>query len=141
MKIIRLVLLVVLSTAFTYSADLEIQIVGIKNRKGVIQITLFDQGEGFPAQYKKGKSYRSIENNSSSITVTFDSLKAGTYAVAVIHDANSNKKLDAGLFGIPKEGYGVSKNIHPKTRAPKFSECSFTLGDDNKSMVVTIKYP
>lgn len=122
-------------------ADLNVTIEGIKNREGLIQITLFDQANGFPSQYKRGKIYRTIENSSTNITVSFDSLQSGTYAVAVIHDVNSNKKLDTGLFGIPKEGYGVSRNIHPKTRAPKFSECSFVLNTADTSIAVQIKYP
>lgn len=133
--------LLILSTLLS-AAEITVEIGNIKNSSGVIQITLFNQPSGFPANYKKGIIYKTLPNSGKTQTITFDSLAAGTYAVAVIHDENRNKALDAGLFGIPKEGYGVSNNIHPKTRAPRFKECSFTLtAESSKTIPVRIKYP
>ena len=51
----------------------------------------------------------------------FENLPAGQYALAIVHDENGNNKLDT-FAGIPKEGYGFSRNPGFKPRAPKFAE-------------------
>lgn len=54
----------------------------------------------------------------------------GAYALAVHHDGNSNGKVDANFFGIPKEGYGVSNDPRPKFRAPRFAEARVLIVRD-----------
>jgi uncharacterized protein (DUF2141 family) len=44
----------------------------------------------------------------------------GRYGVVVIHDENSNMKLDRNFFGIPKEGFGFSHNPGVFWSAPSF---------------------
>ena len=36
--------------------------------------------------------------------MTFKGLKDGVYAIAIIHDENTNGKLDTNFIGIPAEG-------------------------------------
>jgi uncharacterized protein (DUF2141 family) len=53
-------------------------------------------------------------------------LKKGEYGIACFHDTNGNKKLDAGLWGIPKEPYAFYQTkkglfgLPPKYRRIKF---------------------
>lgn len=56
-------------------------------------------------------------------------LPKGTYAVRVFHDANSNKKLDIGLFG-PEEVYGFSNNARGWFGPPDLSKQLFSLEQD-----------
>lgn len=58
--------------------------------------------------------------------VRFGGLAAGTYGISVFHDANANGKLDTFL-GIPKEGYGFSRNPPFRPRAPRFSEVELAV--------------
>ena len=57
---------------------------------------------------------------------TLTGITPGTYAIAVFHDENSNGRLDT-MLGIPREGFGFSNNPPLRPRAPRFSECSFTV--------------
>jgi len=50
----------------------------------------------------------------------FDGLPLGTYAIAVIHDENNNSRLDT-LAGIPREGFGFSRNPPIRFGAPRFA--------------------
>ena len=52
-----------------------------------------------------------MKASGDSITVVFENLKPGKYAVSVLHDANKNKDLDKNKLGIPKEGFGFSNNV------------------------------
>ncbi len=46
------------------------------------------------------------------------------------------------MFGLPKEAYGVTNNVYPKARAPKFEECSFVVkSDEVKKFAVKLKQP
>lgn len=56
-------------------------------------------------------------------------LPKGQYAVRVFHDANSNKKLDIGLFG-PEEVYGFSNNARGWFGPPELSKQLFNLEQD-----------
>ncbi|MEL6488347.1 MAG: DUF2141 domain-containing protein [Cyanobacteria bacterium J06621_3] len=66
----------------------------------------------------------------ADIVMTFPNLVSGTYAVAVLHDENSDQQMNEGTFGIPTEGFGFSRNPVVTTGAPEFSEVAiFVLGD------------
>ena len=67
----------------------------------------------------------------------FEGLASANYAVAVIHDANSNKKLDT-MMGIPREGFGFSRNPTITFGPPKFTSASFPL--DGTKQQVKMKY-
>lgn len=61
-------------------------------------------------------------------------------AIAVFHDANSNGRLDKGLLGIPREGFGFSANPQIWRGAPKFDDCLVIVGADRPSIVIDMKY-
>ena len=50
----------------------------------------------------------------------------GRYAVSVFHDQNSNAKLDTFL-GVPREGFGFSRNPVIRFGAPKFDSVGIDL--------------
>ncbi|CAA9491565.1 MAG: hypothetical protein AVDCRST_MAG44-234 [uncultured Sphingomonas sp.] len=49
----------------------------------------------------------------------FANLKPGAYAVTLVHDENANARLDT-LLGVPKEGFGFSRNPVVRFGAPRF---------------------
>lgn len=64
----------------------------------------------------------------------------GRYAVAVIHDANEDGKLNSGFLGIPKEGFGFSRNPKIRTSAPDFEDTAILLADQSTSIQILLKY-
>lgn len=71
--------------------------------------------------------------------IRIDGLSPGTYAAALIHDENSNARLDT-LMGIPREGFGFSRNPRIGFGPPRFSAAEFALGDVAERQQVTIRY-
>lgn len=69
----------------------------------------------------------------------FDGLPRGGYAVAVIHDENGNARLDT-FAGIPKEGFGFSRNPPIHFGPPKFSAARFTITGDAEKQQVKLRY-
>jgi uncharacterized protein (DUF2141 family) len=72
-------------------------------------------------------------------SIRFDGLPSGTYAIALIHDENSNNKLDTS-FGLPKEGFGFSRNPVIRFGPPKFSEAQFNVTSGRVDEGIRVKY-
>jgi len=87
-----------------------------------------------------GSSIRVISVTGATMEHVFDGLQPGRYAVAIIHDENSNKRLDTNFMGIPKEGYGVSNNIVNMFGPPGFDESSFSLKDGVFTTEIKVNY-
>lgn len=121
-----------------FSETLTVSITGIRDNRGVIQLSLFSQKMGFPDDYREAVKSATLPAQKGDITYQFDSLPAGTYAVAVIHDENENGQLEKNFVGAPREGWGVSGNVNPKFRAPYFPEASFEFSEDMKITIVLI---
>ena len=111
------------------ASDLRVLVTGIESDEGEIACTLYDGGKGFPMDADRAVAVKRYAAVPGMLTCTFSDVPAGRYAVAAVHDANGNKKVDGGMFGY-KEPWGVSNNIRPDSRAPRFVESSVTMGDD-----------
>lgn len=96
---------------------------------------VFDKEDDF---LKKPIDGRVVKANGKEVTVVFDKLKPGTYAISVIHDENENTKLDTKM-GIPKEGIGFSNNVMGSFGPPSFEKASFTVVDE-KTLTIRLTY-
>ncbi|MBL7905928.1 MAG: DUF2141 domain-containing protein [Bacteroidales bacterium] len=120
--------------------SLSVAVKDLRNSKGQVQFVLYNKENSIPDEHYN-KFYRrlsaKIVNGTSS--VTFENLPEGNYAVNVLHDENSNSKIDKGLF-LPKEGIGFSnfENIGFANR-PDFKKASLLLNCD-KRLEVRIIY-
>ncbi|MFW2852626.1 DUF2141 domain-containing protein [Sphingomonas sp. TX0543] len=72
--------------------------------------------------------------------VSVRNLPAGRYAVQVFLDENGNRKVDRGLFGIPKEGIGFSNDARIRFGPPKFAEAAFTFDGTSKVIRLNLRY-
>ena len=108
------------------SATLTVEITNIKNKKGRIQIGLYNNYKSFP---KVGKQYKMVRLKPTGKTIKhkFTGLKSGKYAIDIYHDENGDKKCNKNMLGVPTEAYAFSRNFRPKFSAPKFSDCSISL--------------
>jgi len=59
-------------------------------------------------------------------------IPAGSYAVAIFHDENSDGVCNTNFLGIPEEGYGFSNNIKPLLSAPTFDEAKVSVKKDTE---------
>ena len=116
---------------------IQLEITGIKNSTGFIQIAVFKSDTDFD---KDIFSYVIAVPASSEVQVSIPNLEVGRYAIAVYHDENKNQKLDKNFVGVPKEGYGFSNNAVGKLGPPKFSETSFSLDTQLKKLSIRMNY-
>ena len=119
-------------------ASLDVTIAGIKTDKGVVRLALCPPQAGFPDCKSRVVRSAALTIAGGTARTTLTGLAPGSYAVSVFHDANANAKLDT-FAGIPKEGYGFSRNPSFKPRAPKFSEAEITVSGA-VSTKITLRY-
>jgi uncharacterized protein (DUF2141 family) len=88
---------------------LDVEVGNVRSAKGMIRICLTADPANFPA------------------------------CVAIIHDENSNAKLDT-FAGIPREGYGFSRDAAVRFGPPRFSAARFMLAGDAEIQQVKMRY-
>lgn len=135
-KIALLSILVFIASASIAQTKLTVKIENIKGKKGSLRLGVFNSEEGF---LKKAIGGRVIKPEGDKVTIVFDDLKPGKYAISIIHDENDNNEVDKKAFGIPKEGLGFSNNAMGKFGPPTFEESSFTI-EDQKEIVIKMLY-
>ncbi len=109
----------------TGTIHLEIQ--NIKASKGSIKVAIFETEEDFLVEGKALQDHSAATTNSDKLTIKFEALPFGTYAIAIYQDINDNNKLDTNLLGIPKEPYGFSNNAKSKWGPPDYQIAKFEL--------------
>ncbi|MFT5619008.1 MAG: hypothetical protein ACI85I_002245, partial [Arenicella sp.] len=129
MKIIRFVFLVSVAFLLLGSGEKEekgctltVNIEDIKTDNGYILLILFKGENGFPTQQDKAYTYDGVKVSDKKAVFTFKNLPSGTYAIAALHDANSNGKLDTNFLGIPKEDFGASNDAKVSFGPPKYQD-------------------
>ncbi len=121
------------------TATIDIAISNLRSEKGDVLVCLSSNPKYFP-DCRKDKEARKIKvaaSDAGSVQIT--DVKPGTYAVALVHDENSNGKMDLRLF-LPREGFGFSRNPKIGMGPPKFKSAQFTVGADNVNHAVKMKY-
>src|SRR5436190_6092407 len=123
-----------------FAGDLTVKISGYKNETGQAIVYLWKAADGFPSKTEKAALSKTVPIKGTSITVVFNDVAPGVYAVSTTHDENSNNKMDTGFMGKPKEGYGASNNPQNKLSAPSFDQCKFVLEQAGKTIDITLRY-
>lgn len=131
--------LLLISFAVT-AADLAITIDDARNGEGQIRVALFESRAGFPSGPEAPAKSQTVAAEGAPIGLDFVDLNAGTYAVAVYHDENSNGELDKNLFGIPTEGYGFSNDARGFMGPPSFEEATITLEGHDQVITISLVY-
>jgi uncharacterized protein (DUF2141 family) len=139
-KTYLLSILFFLSLAVQAQSDLAVQIENLRNDQGVCRVYLFDQAAYFPNGAEKALASKVVKISGDKASLTFERVPAGTYAISVIHDENNNSEFDTNFLGIPKEGYGASKNALPSLSMPSFKENAFVVSNLPVNILIKIAY-
>ena len=129
-QITTLVLFCLSSSAFAQK-NLEVTVKNIKETSGTIRVGLFNNEKDFLKKAIEGKV---VKVTATEVTVVFNDLKPGDYAVSVIHDKNENGELDSNFMGIPNEPYGFSNNVMGSFGPPSFEKAKLAT-DSNKTVI------
>ena len=118
----------------TSTVSITVTVDNVANNNGVVAMALHSENtfmKAAPLQAKNSK----IEDN--KITITFENVKPGEYAVLGNHDANNNGKMDFRENGMPLEAYGASNNVM-NFGPPSFADAKFNVAD--KDLEINIRF-
>ncbi|MEI6950056.1 DUF2141 domain-containing protein [Paraflavisolibacter sp. H34] len=125
-RMILLLIMILSGAASRAQGRVAARVTGFASDKGVCRACLFTS----EASYAKGTDpFRCVQVAVAGreATVQFENLPDGRYALALFHDANNNNRMDKNFLGIPREGYGASRNQLPFAAAPGFKENAFDV--------------
>jgi len=72
--------------------------------------------------------------------VVVENVPPGDYAAQGFHDENGNDEIDRGLFGIPKEGVGFSRDARIAMSPPKWADAVFSHGGKAQAITFRLRY-
>lgn len=119
---------------------LVVHVTGFRNQKGDAGGVIFASPDGWPENNEKAYQHGPFPITGDHATVTFEHVKPGHYAVAVIHDENMNHKLDRNFLGIPKEGFGFANNPRVAFSAPSWAAAAIDVGCPTTSTDIRLIY-
>ncbi|HTA27993.1 MAG TPA: DUF2141 domain-containing protein [Bacteroidia bacterium] len=120
--------------------NLKVIVNKMRNSAGQIGFSLYNSDKGFPNHPENAISNVFVKNNGTSVEYTFTNIVMGTYAIAVFHDENSDKKINTNWLGIPKEGVGVSNNAKGSFGPPKFDDAKFDFNKPEQTITISLNY-
>jgi uncharacterized protein (DUF2141 family) len=120
-----LIIAVPLLSAAAPAATVEVDLIALRNSRGTIHACMTRNPVYFP-NCKKDPEALKQSVRADVRRLEFSGVPSGRYALSVIHDENANQKLDT-LVGIPKEGFGFSRNPVIRFGPPSFEKVSIGL--------------
>lgn len=128
-------LILIVSATLLAQTKLEVTVKNIKEITGTVRIGLFTSEKDFLKTAQEGKI---IKATAEEVTVVFENLTPGDYAISAIHDKNENGELDSNFMGIPNEPYGFSNNVMGTFGPPSFEKAKFSL-PATKTTVINLR--
>lgn len=117
------------------AADLTIHIDDVKAVGGQLVVSVFNSAGAF-MKTPVGSATAAAAGRANMVVIK--DLPAGEYAFSVLHDANSNGKMDKNLFGMPTESYAFSNNALGKMGPPSFEQARFSIPAAGTSVRVSL---
>lgn len=123
------------ATQLLSAQNLTLEVHGIEKAEGQLYVAIYRSKETF---LKKPLAAFRVDVKEKVLSIPCQGMPAGTYSISLFQDENGNRKLDTGIFGIPKEKYGFSNDAEGVIGPPSYDKCRFTFAGDT-TMVVHLK--
>jgi uncharacterized protein (DUF2141 family) len=104
------------------SGSVTVEVSNVRNSHGKVFVDICPQNRFL----EDGCAYHAeVPAHVGVTTLTVNNVPAGEYAAQAFHDENGNGEIDRGLFGIPSEGVGFSRNARIVFSPPKWRDAYF----------------
>ena len=137
-----LLICTIVSATYVYGQDIIMTVSGVDaSQGGRVSAGLYNSADGWTKPGSQVAGARTEVNGQSTVDIVFSNVPPGKYALAIMHDANSNDEMDTNFVGFPKEGYSFSNNVFGRLGPPKFDDASFLVIEGRPTNVTaTMKY-
>jgi uncharacterized protein (DUF2141 family) len=119
-------------------STVEVQLTHLRSERGVVHVCLTRSADHFPDCAQDPEAVKATVR-ASEHDVRLPAVEPGQYALAVIHDENGNGRLDT-MLGIPKEGFGFSRNPSIGFGPPPFEKVRFAVEAGATTQRVRLRY-
>lgn len=113
---------------------------GMRSDRGRLRCYLFARAEDFPTHPDRAARASIAIVESGRARCTFDGVPNGTYAVALHHDEDGDGAFDTGIFGIPTEGTGASRDARGSMGPPSFADARFDHAGGELRLSIRVGY-
>jgi len=118
---------------------LVVRVDGFADDQGAAGIAVWNGAAGFPEGIEHALATTYVPIVGGAAQARFGPLPDGTYAVTVYHDRDGDQRFDKNWLGMPREAWGVSNNVRPRLRAPRFDEASLEFQAGERDVTIHVK--
>ncbi len=140
--LVACVLTVVPSVAREAPGDgvvLVVRVDGFSDDRGAAGIAVWNGSEGFPEGIEHAVAMTYVPIVDGVAEARFGPFPPGAYAVTAYHDRDDDRKFDKNWIGMPKEAWGVSNDVRPRLRAPRFDEARLELEAGERAVPIHVE--
>jgi uncharacterized protein (DUF2141 family) len=119
---------------------LRLAVHGVRSADGNVTVALYgDNPEDFLARGKRLQRER-VPAREGTVSLCFALPHPGTYAVALYHDEDGDKRLTRSFIGLPTEGYGFSRDAPTAFGLPNFEDVAFSAAPGETRLEIKMRY-
>lgn len=121
-------------------ATITAKMYNFKDDTGQVLVGLYNNPDDFPLKLDKAPQRGKTTIKGKKATYVFKNVPPGIWAIGVVHDANKNGKMDTNWVGMPKEGWGTSRDARATFSPPKFKDAKFTVKEGDRAFKIKMTY-
>lgn len=123
------------------AVQLHVAVTNVRDGGGLIAVTLYaDDPRRFLA--RRGSLYVGrVPARTGTTQMCIHVPAPGTYALAVYHDQDANRRFNRSGIGLPAEGYGFSNDAPALFGLPSFRSVRFAVPRTDMTIRIRMRYP
>jgi uncharacterized protein (DUF2141 family) len=119
------------------AATVQVTVHDVRNDHGRVLVALCTSAEFLRPRCAWNASAPAVNG---TVRLRIDGVPPGTYAAQAFHDENGNGRLDRGIFGIPEEGMGFSRDAPMHMAPPRFADAEFAVIEPVTAVDFRLRY-
>ncbi len=133
-------ILFIFTSVLSFSQSLTIEFDNIRNDQGFLIVTVYPSEDIWLDDIDELEHVFPKEHIvDSKMSVTIDEMSSGIYGVAMMDDEDGDGEMKYNFIGMPREGYGFSRNFKVKLSKPDFEDCILQFKNDT-TIRITVQY-
>ncbi|MEM7779655.1 MAG: DUF2141 domain-containing protein [Pseudomonadota bacterium] len=122
------------------AGSVTITVTDLRNTEGVVMACMTTMEDIFPRCRRDPDSFRTTVPAGETVTIRFDDVEPGAYAIALLHDENEDGKANRVLGMAPREGYGFSRDAPVRMSPPDWEDAVFEHGEESQDLTIKMRY-
>lgn len=118
-----------------FAETLTVEVHGVTTSAGQMRACLWESSRGFPDCGRAEPLARAEGTPAEGMTLSFENLAPGKYAVSVLHDVDGDGQLRRNALGLPKEPVGLSNGLRLGLSGPSFRHSQITVSGETTVVI------